>query len=800
MSHSVAWSPRIPLSPEEKAYLEKLPPLRVGIAPQWAPMAFVDSQGRIDGISADYLDFLRDALHVRFRFVPTRSWGETIRLANAGKIDLVVAASAFDALKPAFGLSVPYVRYPLVIVTRETAPFIGGLDDLEGAEVAMVGDAHTARFRFGGPPKLHVVTAASAEDGLRAVAKGHVFAYIGNLGVVDRIVRERYAGTLRVAAPANRIQELSFGIAPRFAPLLPLVDRVLSSIPEAQREHIQNSWLSTRFTFGVATRTLWLVLAPVGSLTFVFLAVLWFNMVRLRKEVRHRRQTEQELLFETNEVKASHAALIAAKHEAEDATRARDAFIATVSHEIRTPMSGIVGILQLLDHDGLTADDRYLVELAGNAAALSLRILNDILDFAKSENGGLSLESAPMSIADIVHRSAGLVAPEIERKGLHLHVDVSPAVALHHIGDVQRLGQVLLNLLGNAMKFTERGAVWISVEVTSETAGQQTLSLRIADTGIGISREDQARLFSPFSQASGALAARGAGTGLGLAICKRLIEQMGGSIVLASELGRGTTITLTLKLLVDRGARPAGPQRGVCPEALPQASSMRAAPRILIVDDQVINLEVLRRQLVRLNVVNCDLAEDGVRALNAYAQREYAMVITDCVMPILDGVSLIANIRRREHGTGRHTILIALTADASHKQREACIDAGADEVFVKPLSPEQLRALFDSYGMLAAPTPGFDHADARTSLLQQLRHTLRADWERLRACAQSEDREQARNVAHTIAGTASWFQLRELAETAMRIERELDEAQTWPHGSIRALELALEHAIARENF
>ncbi len=800
MSHSTGWSPRVQLSPAEKAYLESLPPLRIGVAPEWAPMAFVDSQGRVDGISANYLDFLRNALHLRLSFVRTRSWAETIRLANAGQIDLVVAASAFDGLAPAFSLSTPYVRYPLVIVTRETAPFIGGLDDLDGAVVAMVGDAQTARFRFGALPRLHVVAAASAEDGLKAVAKGRASAYIGNLGVVDRIVRERYAGTLRVAAPADRIQELSFGIAPRFAPLLPLVDRVLSTIPEAEREHIQNSWLSTRFTFGVAPRTLWLVLAPVGSLTFVFLAVLWFNMVRLRKEVRHRRRTEQELLFETNEVKESQAALISAKHEAEDATRARDAFIAMVSHEIRTPMSGIVGILQLLDHEGLTADDRHLVGLAGNAAELSLRILNDILDFAKSENGGLSLEAEPMSIAEIVKRSAGLVAPEIERKGLHLQVDISPAVAPHHIGDVQRLGQVLLNLLGNAVKFTERGGVSISVDVTNQTAARQTLSLRIADTGIGISRDDQARLFSPFSQASGAVAARGTGTGLGLAICKRLIEQMGGAIALESELARGTTITLTLNLLVEPGSRPAGPPRSVSPEVLVQMPSVRMAPRILLVDDQVINLEVLRRQLARLNVVSCDLAEDGARALNAHAQREYAMVITDCVMPVLDGVALIANIRRRERGTGRHTILIALTADASLKQREACLDAGADEVFVKPLSPEHLRALLACYGMLDAPSADFDDAQVRRQLWQQLGQTLRADREALRASSLLEEREQARHIVHAIAGTAAWFQLRELAETAMRLERELDEVQTWPQASMRALELALDQAIAHGDF
>lgn len=907
---------RLSLSPAERAYLASLPPLRIGVHPQWAPMAFIDSNGQIGGISADYLDFLRDTLHVRFRLVPTRSWAETVQLANEGRVDIVAAASPFDGLAPGFGLSVPYVRYPLVIVTRDTAPFIGGIEDLDGAQITVMGDMQSVSARFTGLRSAHLVTVGSAEDGLKAVAQGRAFAYIGNLGVVDRIVRERYAGALRVAAPADRIQDLSFGVAPRFAPLLPLIDRVLSAIPESQREHIQNGWLSTRFTFGVAPRTLWLVLAPVGSLTFVFLAILWFNLVRLRKEVRDRQQTAQrelelkrrlieltqelpsvvfqlslawqprprfELVFanrradelmgagraaipdglasfvqtldiaqrqrltrlflrsarslervstefefarghagvawfhveaaprmseggsvqwsgylhDVTQAKEAHAALISAKHDAEGAAKARDAFIATVSHEIRTPMSGIVGILQLLDHDGLQDDDRHLVGLAGNAAQLLLRILNDILDFAKSENGGLSLESAPMSVAEIVNRSAGLVAPEIERKGLRLTVSVAQGIAPRHIGDGQRLGQVLLNLLGNAAKFTERGTVSISADLASETAAQQTLHIRVTDTGIGISRDDQARLFSPFSQASDTRASRGGGTGLGLAISKRLIEQMGGEIALESELGRGTTITLTLTLPIDRSPWSGALAERAALEKLAPPSSAPEPPRILLVDDQAVNREVLRRQLARLNVT-CDIAEDGRRALNAVAQGDYTMVITDCVMPVLDGVALIANIRRSERDSGRHTVLVALTADATPARRKACFDAGADEVFVKPLTPDPLRTLLARYGQLGAPSAGFDDGRIGSTLWPQLTETLRADMSALLACSSDRDRQQARDLVHAIAGTAAWFQLREVAEMAGRLQVDLDADGAWPRCAVLALQSEVERAVTRE--
>lgn len=1037
-----AWNSHVSLLPAEQSYLASLPPLRVGVDPKWAPIAFVDGQGRIDGISADYLGFLRDALHLRFVLVPTHSWADTIRLANAGGIDVVVAASAFDGLAQGFALSAPYVQYPLVIVTRETAPFIGGLDDLEGAEVALVGDLQMTRARLEALPKVHAVTVGSAEDGLKAVAQGQAFAYVGNLGVIDRIVRERYAGILRVAAPADRVQHLSFGIAPRLAPLLPLIDRVLAAVPETQREYIQNSWLSTRFTFGVAPRTLWLVLAPVGTLTLLFLAVLWFNMTRLREEVRQRRRTERELLSETRfktllmdtipipvcvedgeerfvavnpayeqavgvraaqligktsasshrtrdidgqtlaqvtrtvietghpargeiryrgpgaeiheavywarpctidddrpavlyafvdvsdlrrmerrelelkrrlveltrtlpsvvfqlsfvrerrpsfellfanqradelvrahpgsaadafvsfvrmldplqrhrltrlflrsarskepvrtefmlrcnglppawfhieaaprpnddggtqwsgylhdvtEARQAQAALMAAKHEAEDEAHARELLIATVSHEIRTPMAGIASILQLLDHDGLLRDDRQLVGMASQATESLLSILNDVLDFAKSENGPLRLEHASMSIEEIIRDAVGLVMPEIERKGLSMQVEVSRAVAPRHMGDARRLGQILLNLLGNAAKFTERGTVSVRVDVESESCDRQGLSVCIVDTGIGIDADDQARLFSPFVQAHGTRGGGYGGTGLGLAICKRLVEQMGGAILLESRIGHGTTVAATLCLPVDRAAMDERREAPIPLAALVPASVEQSAgtPRILIVEDRCINREVLRRQFASAHIFDCDLAENGAQALAACARNDYAMVVTDCAMPVLGGAELIAQIRERERGRAHRTVLIALTADATQAQRSACFEAGADDVCVKPLSLQQLSTLLARYGVAGRPQrlgPPPQYA----ALWPELQRSLVADLSMLQALSAETNYETMRDLVHAMAGTAGWFQLRGVQVAAAALQGCLEEGRAI-EAPLRALRRAIERTLA----
>ncbi|MEA3121395.1 MAG: two-component system, NarL family, sensor histidine kinase EvgS [Paraburkholderia sp.] len=1037
---------RLSLSPAERSYLESLPVLRLGTDPQWAPISYVDEHSRLEGISADYLSFIRDSLGVRLRIVPTHSWGETIQLANSGGLDVVVAASRADGLAPGFVYSKPYVRYPVVIVTRETAPFIGGPRDISGAEVALVKDSEVIRAELPGLRNMRTVTVATAEEGLQAVANSHAFAYIGNLGVVDRLVREKYAGILRVAAPTGHVEDLSFGIAPRFAPLVPLIDRVLASIPESEREHIQNSWLSTHFTFGIPVRTLWIVLTPVVVLTAIFLAVLCGYMLRLRKEVRQRRWTERQLVFETqfktllmntipipvfvkdaegkylglnpayedalgvradaligkkmptngavhpddareinaitervlatgspaqgelpyhapdgtmhvavywvrlckaddempravvgafvdvsdlrrmerreidlkrqlveltqalpavvfqlrfvrsrrprfelifvnqrahdllrlhqsaagdtlgtflrcldarhrfhvtrlflrsarlldpvrvefelalggarstwvnleaapqtredgevvwsgyvrdvSEAKQIQGALLAAKQDAEEATRARDTFLATVSHEIRTPMSGVVGILQLLDHGRLSPDDQHLLDMARSATELLLRILNDILDFAKSENGDLTLECAPMSVTGLVERVTGIVAPEIERKGLHLDVDVSREVAPRHVGDVQRLGQVLLNLLGNASKFTDYGAVSLSVSVLATSEDAQRLQISVADTGIGIAREDQAGLFSPFAQARHSSGARYAGTGLGLAICKRLIESMGGSIVLHSELGRGTTVSMELSLPVDRNAMPRRSADDAAPRAGDEnaAGHQAASRRILLVEDQVINREVLKRQLANLRITECDVAANGAEALKALERQYYAMVITDCAMPVMGGVELMRHIRQRERGTGRRTALVALTANAMQQQRDECFVAGADDVFVKPIEQEQLCVLLERHGITAPPITQLDKAgisvERHTDLWEKLQRTLAAEMTALLSLSLDDEGERAKDIVHRIVGAASWFQLGDVAQAAMRLDQCLRNGQA-PHADLFALRTAIARA------
>lgn len=1028
----------VPLTDQERAYLAGLPVLRLGFDSTWPPYAFVNASGRLDGISADYLKYIVQTLHLRIERVPSKSWSDAVRLANSGQVDVLAAMSQSNQLTTPFLATQPYIDYPEVIVTRKDGRTVRDIRDLDGLNVAMVRDSGV-----GVAPGLsslvafHRIEVDSVEEGLHLVAGGKTDAFIGNLGVAARLIEQHYAGVLQVSGATGYSQSLTFGVAPAYEPLRILMDRVLKAIPEEDRERIQNTWLSASLEYGVPRRTLWRVLTPISIVVLISIIVLSLIIVYLRKEIRRRHWTEQELRFQiqfqqslmatapipvfvkdlhgryisvnpafekivgrkaetllgkkASDVHPKHVAsndqleiitrevlstgklvqgelqyrsnsgdthdviywlqmvaeerrrprallgilvdvselramereqralkrqlmeltqvlpamlfqvrystgrgfspvfisnyaekliglsqeelmaaperwlamvssqahrqlwrallrsrrsnapieqelildlqdgrsvwvrleavchqnthggciysgyltdvtqlkmqtesLARAKQDAEQAVRVKDVFLATMSHEIRTPMSGVIGVLDLMDRSRMHAEDRHLLDMARGAARTLLRILNDVLDFSKSQSGHLTIENRPFSLRTVVEEVMGLFAPEMKRKGLRFDVFVSSLIAPGYVGDGQRIAQVLLNLVGNSLKFTDEGCIGIVVEALPVDAVTQTqrLSMTVRDTGVGIDEAEQTRLFEPFVQVG--MRHQG-GTGLGLAICKRLIKAMSGDIQLRSALGKGTSIDIGLTLPVDIHAMPEGTNTAVeqaadhesmvipvvepaVPVKLPIADKS-----ILLVEDQAINRELLIRQLKLLGVEQFDVAINGLEAWQAYEKQSHKLVITDCAMPVMDGETLIRHIRDKEAVTGTNAYVVALTANAMERQRQACLEAGANEVLVKPVDLDQLRTLvtrvFTSPASVTSAIqppegiPAEEWPKLRERILEDVAHELDVAREALRRQA----RPQAWHAIHRILGIARWFKLSDVASEAQIIQAALDD-------------------------
>ena len=652
----------VELTQAEKKWLAAHPVIRIGAETSYAPYEFQDSRGHFVGVVADYLDIIRYRLGARLQVTQLPDFATVESKLRKKELDVVLAVARSVDREEFLSFTKPYLQYVNVIVTRDDYSFVSGLKDFQENRVAVVEGHSSKQLTAKVYPNFNVTAYSNLMDGLMAVSTGKIDGLVDDIFPIVYMIRYRQISNLKIATAVEKAlqpQGFSVGVRKDWLELVGILEKVLVTISHEEQREISQKWLSVRYEDKVDYRAIWISVA-------VFSAILLAGVFYIRQLSTQRK------------------ALLAARAEAEAANRSKDQFLANMSHELRTPLHAILGYADLVRAGALPEPSRQeaLSTIASSGRYL-LSLINDLLDLSRIRSGHLELNPAPLQLAALLEEIAAMVRVEARRKGLDFSLDAPAGLPDIVEADGKRLRQILLNLLGNAIKFTDSGGVTLRVQCVPAQGVKVELRVSVRDTGVGIAARDTTRIFAPFEQAEEGQKQE-SGVGLGLAITRELARLMGGDVEVDSQPGRGSQFRFTVQLPVVQSpldVMPAGDlvvgYRG------PRRS-------ILVVDDQEENRRLLQQLLEPLGF-GVELAGGGKAAVASALANRPDLIVMDLRMPGMDGVEAARAIRSTP---GLEGIFIVAASASSADLDRAEADPGT---FVTCLrKPFQTRDLLDA--------------------------------------------------------------------------------------------------------
>jgi len=515
------------LTPQERAWLRDHPVLRLGYDPDWPPVEYVDKEGNLVGMSADFMEKLNAIVGIDIRPTKPQGWQTTLNEVREGSIDILFSATRTPQRATSLLFSDPYLRFPMVIVTGQGAPYIGDMKDLRGKKIAVVNGYASHDILKDNHPELDLLLVDDVTMGLAEVTRRKAYAFIDSLAAISHVIGREGISGVKVSGETPYSYEISVAV-PKDQPILAnIVQKALNSISEEDRNAIFKRWISVTYERKFDYQLLWKIILAV---MLIFAAVLYWNH-RLAREINLRKRIEGELVI--------------AKESAESANRVKSAFLASMSHELRTPLNSIIGFTGIILNElagPLNLEQKKQLKMVKGSSHHLLNLINDVLDISKIEAGEVEITKNDFSMPQVIDQVVESLRPLAEQKGLTLFAQIDPDVDAV-VSDERRIRQILINLANNAIKFTEKGGVQIACR-----RRDSAVEVRVTDTGIGIREEDMGKLFKPFQQLDTGTSRKYEGTGLGLSVCRRILDLLGGRIWVESQFGEGSTFAFTLPL------------------------------------------------------------------------------------------------------------------------------------------------------------------------------------------------------------------------------------------------------------
>lgn len=673
------------LTEEERGWLERHPVIRLAPDRNFAPMEFIDDNGEYKGIASDIVQFIGEKLGINFQIVHLEDFEEGLLKVKSREVDMMAMLTSTEERKEYMLFTSSPIEIPVVILTKKERSGHFSLEDLANHTVGVVYSYAERDFIRGKYPQLNLTTVKDVSQGIQKLALGELDFFIASVSVASHYIDKMGISNLRVAGLTGYSHEFLFASRSDWPELNSILEKGLALITLDEKKNILRKWIGLSLEEGGLSPRARMALYGSLALCLCMITVVSVWNRTLKREVS-RRTEELELYQDRLEdlVEDRTVELLVAKQEAEKANVAKSVFLSNMSHEIRTPLNAILGFGSILEKDrSLSIKQLNQIRIINRSGRHLLRLINDVLDMSKIEADKVVFNPSDMSLYDMLSDLDDMFRSRAEGKGLQFLIEKGENLPDHIKGDEAKLRQVLVNLLGNGLKFTEIGH--ISLRAWRE--GKNALVIEVSDTGLGVPEEDKELIFDPFRQSQAGVIS--GGTGLGLGISRRLAHVMGGSLTVKSTLGEGSTFRLSLpfepsQLLLNKPVVETRTVVGLADGSGPF--------KVLVVDDVENNREMLQAML-DMDGFELKEATNGLEGVELFKSWKPDMVLMDMRMPVMDGYEATTRIKHM----AQDSVVVAVTASAFDDDEKEIIQSGVDGYLRKPLVLEELFQVFSKH-------------------------------------------------------------------------------------------------------